>query len=357
MAHIRRHPVNGKWQVRYRDPAGRERSKNLDRKVDADRYLATVTADIIRAEYVDPREGRTAVEEFAKRWTATRRHLSQATRDHDRHILNSLVLPTFGDRPVASLRQSEIAAWLSGLDRAPSTRSKALQKLSAVLRLAVADGALKTNPCDGVARPTVRSREGRALTDAELAKILEAAEIVDASTAAMVWLLARQGLRVGEALALKRADVDLAKRLLHVRGSMSRREGVRPVKGRDGRGRSIPMSGDVVDRLREHLVGSVAPIEGWVFTGPRGGRLRYDNWRTRVWYRIVALADVGEVKPHDLRHTLATRLFVVDGWTVPQVQAFLGHVDPRGTLSVYTHVFPEGLPKPSSGQFADRKGL
>lgn len=352
MAHIRRHPKSGRWQVRYRDPSGRERSKNFVRRVDADRFAAIVVADVTRGEYIDPRLGRSTVAEFAERWTDTRRHLAQATIDHDRHILWSLALPYFGDRPVGSLRQSEVAAWLSRLDVSSSTKTKALQKLSAILGLAVADGAIKVNPCDGVDRPTVRSREGRALSDIEVSKILDAAESVNPDSAAAVWLMARAGLRIGEVLALKRSDFDFGRRLIHVRASMSRREGVRPVKGRDGRGRSIPMSRDLAERLQMYLARTVAPIEGWVFTASKGGRLRYDNWRTRTWYKVVELADVGEVKAHDLRHTLATRLFVEDGWTVPQVQAYLGHVDPRVTLRVYTHVFPEDLPEPSSnGRF------
>lgn len=357
MATIRRHPKSGRWQVRYRDPSGRQRAKNFDRKVDADRFAATVSADVYRGDYVDPQLGRTTVGEFAARWTSTRQHLAQATRDHDRHLLDGRILPAFGNRPVASLRQSEIAAWLSETDRSPSTKAKCLQKLSAVLKLAVADGAIKANPVDGVDRPSGRAeREGRALTDGEVSRIIAAAEDVDPDTAAMVWLMVRAGLRVGEVLAMKRSDVDLAGRMLDVRSSMSRREGVRPVKGRDGRGRTIPMSADLADRLRQHLAGGVASIDGWLFNAPLGGRLRYDNWRTRTWYKIVELADVGDVNPHDLRHTLATRLFVVDGWNVPQVQAFLGHADPKVTLKIYTHVNSEELPAPSSGHFVDTLG-
>ena len=40
MAHVRRHPKSGRWQVRYRDPTGRERSKTFERKTDADRFAA-----------------------------------------------------------------------------------------------------------------------------------------------------------------------------------------------------------------------------------------------------------------------------------------------------------------------------
>jgi integrase len=90
----------------------------------------------------------------------------------------------------------------------------------------------------------------------------------------------------------------------------------------------------------------VASIDRWMFTAPRGGQLRYDNWRTRTWKRIVTAADVGDLHPHDLRHTLATRLFLVDGWTVPQVQAYLGHSDPAVTLKTYTHVSASDLPTP-----------
>jgi integrase len=168
--------------------------------------------------------------------------------------------------------------------------------------------------------------------------------------------MARAGLRIGECLALKRSDVDLGAGMLAVGASMSRREGARPVKGRDGIGRTIPLAGDLVGRLHEHLRSSVASIDGWLFTAPRGGRLRYDNWRTRTWNPLVELADIGEVHPHDLRHTLATRLFTVDGWTVPAVQAYLGHVDPKVTLRVYTHVMSEDLPAPSRGHSVDTQG-
>ena len=52
MAHIRRHPVSGRWQVRYRDPDSRERSRTFTRRVDADRFAATVTADVVRGDYI-----------------------------------------------------------------------------------------------------------------------------------------------------------------------------------------------------------------------------------------------------------------------------------------------------------------
>jgi len=136
---------------------------------------------------------------------------------------------------------------------------------------------------------------------------------------------------------------------------MSRKEGVMPAKGESAR--TIPIPEDLAERLRVHMTGRVASIEGWLFTAPKGGRLRYDNWRVRRWNRIVGLAGVDDVHAHDLRHTTLTRLFLVDGWTVPQVQAFAGHNDPKVTLGIYTHVAAEQLPEPSCGHFVDTLGV
>ncbi len=82
-------------------------------------------------------------------------------------------------------------------------------------------------------------------------------------------------------------------------------------------------------------------------TAPRGGPVSYTNWRSRVWTKIASRLDF-EVLPHDLRRTVATRLFVVDRWTPAEVQTFMGHSDPRVTLAIYALVEAETLPQPSS---------
>ncbi len=54
-----------------------------------------------------------------------------------------------------------------------------------------------------------------------------------------------------------------------------------------------------------------------------------------------------DASPHDLRKTAATRLFLKDRWTVGEVQAFLGHRDPRTTLAIYTLINAASVPRPS----------
>lgn len=57
-----------RWQARYLDPDGRERTRTFDRKQDAERFLATMTVDVLRGAYVDPDAGKVTFADFAGRW-------------------------------------------------------------------------------------------------------------------------------------------------------------------------------------------------------------------------------------------------------------------------------------------------
>ena len=350
---IRRHPERpNRWQVRYRDPDGRQRSRNFARRKDAEAFLDAVRTDLRRGEYVYPVAGRQTFASYAATWKTLRENsdLKPSTLERDRDYLN-LMLPTFGKRQVKTIKPTEIEVWISTLEYASSTRAKALQKLRGILELARKDGAFKVNPASDVKPPKiVYDRVGRALTDDEIHAIIEAAEVVNEDQALIVWLMVRCGMRIGEATALKRSDIDFDEGTIRIERTLTKDGRESAVKGRNraDEGRTIPMSDDVERRARQHLAAqTVAPLDGRLVTSPRGKPIRYDNWRRRVWYGIVELAGVGDVHAHDLRHTCATRLFVVDRWTPGEVQAFLGHKDPRVTLAIYTHIDADQLPKPT----------
>lgn len=46
------------WRARYRDPTNRERSKTFPRKVDAERFLASVESAKLKGEWIDPEAGK-----------------------------------------------------------------------------------------------------------------------------------------------------------------------------------------------------------------------------------------------------------------------------------------------------------
>ena len=75
-----------------------------------------------------------------------------------------------------------------------------------------------------------------------------------------------------------------------------------------------------------------------VFGDTKGGHLRRQNWRQRVWTPALAAAGEPCFRPYDLRHTCAT-LLIYEGRPVTEVAAHMGHADPGFTARVYGHVF------------------
>lgn len=56
------------YRVRWRAPDGRERNKTFKKKVEADRFCAVVSADLVKGQYVDPDAGKIPFETYAKKW-------------------------------------------------------------------------------------------------------------------------------------------------------------------------------------------------------------------------------------------------------------------------------------------------
>ncbi len=79
MAHIEKRGPK-RWRARYTDPDGRERSQTFERKIDAERFLTSVTSSVAAGDWVDPARGRLTVGEWAGRWLAGRADLKPKTR-------------------------------------------------------------------------------------------------------------------------------------------------------------------------------------------------------------------------------------------------------------------------------------
>jgi integrase len=172
----------------------------------------------------------------------------------------------------------------------------------------------------------------------------EVERLVDATEEAwrpLLLLLAYGGLRIGEALGLRRRDLDLLARRVHVRRQAVELRGrveITDVKTAAGR-RVIALPAFVVEALARHLEGRPADPEALVFTDARGGPVRRTNWRRRVWGPAVRAAGLEGLRPHDLRH-FAASVAVAAGAHPRALQARLGHADFRVTMDVYASVLP-----------------
>lgn len=76
-----------------------------------------------------------------------------------------------------------------------------------------------------------------------------------------------------------------------------------------------------------------------MFPSTKGGPLRLNNWRRRVFEPACAAAGIQDFRVHDLRHTAAS-LAIAAGANVKAVQQMLGHASAAMTLDVYAGLFP-----------------
>jgi integrase len=176
----------------------------------------------------------------------------------------------------------------------------------------------------------------KALTEEQLRTLLDE---IPAEHRLFFELLAQTGLRIGEAVALTWADLDLGKRRLTVRRRIYRGRFDAP-KSKYGR-RTIPLSrglSQALWRLRGTAIDD-APV----FTSRDGTYLDASNLAARVLKPAARRTGVGWVGFHTFRHTCATLLFR-NGLNAKQVQMWLGHHSPAFTLATYVHLLPDDLP-------------
>ena len=83
MATIERRVRNGKtaYRVRYRDPAGGQRSRVFARKADAQRFLNETETAKARGTWTDPALGKVLFKDWLGEWWATTTNLRASTRE------------------------------------------------------------------------------------------------------------------------------------------------------------------------------------------------------------------------------------------------------------------------------------
>ncbi len=340
MGNVAKRP-DGRWRARYRDPSGKERAKHFDRKLDAQRWLATVEVAVGRGEWLDPSLGRVTVGEWGKQWLAGQSQLKPTTLERYRGAFANQVLPTWDSVPVASVTHSGVAAWVADLHRGGLSASSVrhgYRVLHMILGSAVRDGRLPRNVAVGVRLPRIGSADKRFLTHQQVAALALA---VGEPFGVVIWVLAYTGLRWGELAGLRVGDVDLERRRIHVQRSMVEVRG-RAVFGtpKSHQRRSVPLPAFLVDRLRRHLSGR-SP-DDLAFTSRQGAVLRNRNFRGQVFDAAAASVGLPGLTPHELRHTAAS-LAVAAGANVKAVQKMLGHASAAMTLDVYAGLFGDDL--------------
>ncbi|MBM3672874.1 MAG: site-specific tyrosine recombinase XerD [Actinobacteria bacterium] len=224
---------------------------------------------------------------------------------------------------------------------ASSSIARALVAVRSFHRFCVDEELAIEDPAEDVRAPKVPAGIPKALTEDEVASVLDAVvgdSPLDQRDRAILETLYAGGLRISELVGLDRADVDLDQGLLRVFGKGSK-ERIVPV-GRSARAALT----HYLTHGRPLLVRTGRAGRGAgdaVFLNVRGGRLtRQGCWGiVRAAAERVGLAD--RMSPHVLRHSCATHL-LDHGADLRVVQELLGHAS-LSTTQVYTLVSADRL--------------
>ena len=218
------------------------------------------------------------------------------------------------------------------------------------------DGLLVANPADKLGRTlrlatssNVRQEEIKALTREQISSFLAASAATTGSARRyypFFLLLARTGMRMGEALALQWTDLDFGNHQIRVVRAFSVGHIESP---KSGRSRAVDLSAQLahtllrlqVERRAETLRQGWAETPPWVFCNEAGMPL--DGSRVRKGFaKILEAAGLPlHFTPHCLRHSFASLLFQ-QGESPQYVQRQLGHSSITLTADLYGRWLPAG---------------
>jgi integrase len=332
---------SGRWQAKYRHPRSNRfitAPSTFASRRDADRWMASTQVDLQRGSWIDPSWGALSLEEYATSWVE-QRILRPRSAELYRGLLKLHILPALGEIDLRDLSPRDVRTWHAQLTKADHpglpTVAKAYRLLRTICETAVSDEMIVRNPCRLKGASSEHAAERPVATVAQVQQIYEA---IDDRFKAMVLMAAWCSLRLGEVLALTRADIDLNVGTVRINKAESQLEHgeriIGPPKTRSGV-RTVAIPPHVIPLLVEHLrLFSEPGRNGLVFVGVKGGPLRRVSFYP-AWIRATKATGLDHLRFHDLRHTGAT-LAAATGASTKELMTRLGHASAAAALR-YQH--------------------
>jgi len=346
---------------------GRRKAKAVGDKKAAEVVASKLRAKLALGEFqVEAPERPPTFREYAERWLESyaKIHCRPSTYDGYRRLLQRFAFPRFGGRPLSEVSREDVKGIVAEMGTAGLSKGSIKLALAPVRELfnhAIDDGAKLTNPAARMGRFLKDKADSRLkitpLTGKEIHRLLEAAGDYDQARAedrvrevwpsVYVFLLCavRTRLRLGEVLGLQWGDLDFAGRFIEVRRQFT--------KGRldltkSGKMRRVDMSRQLSEAFHQaqEIRKAELAIEGKefdpeepIFRNGAGKRLDPSRVSKTILRRSLLLADLRQIRFHDLRHTFAS-LLLANGESLVYVKDQLGHHSIQITVDTYGHLIP-----------------
>lgn len=343
----RKETAPGRWRARaqYRDFDGVTRPVERYGKSGAAAERALIAA--LRDRGAPARDGiidrDTTVESLARVWLAGLRadnELRPQSIEQYRSAIDAHIVPALGDVRVGEVSVGLLDRFLRAR-KSPAVAKRCRVVLTGMFALAARHDAIDHNPVRETAKRTSERNAVRAMTVLEVAELrarvaawaggnvsgppraLDLPEILD--------VMVGTGARIGEVLALRRDDTDLAADppTVTVRGTVvgNRRQ---EIPKSDTSRRTMILPSFTVAAIRRQLARDLPSVEGLLFPSRTGGVRMANNVRRQL--RDARGDDFDWVTPHVFRKTVATA--VERAADIEAASAQLGH---SGTAVTRVH--------------------
>jgi integrase len=357
-----------RWRGWYVGDDGKIRTERFRIEAGAEVWANAQRGKVVTNQWISPDLGADAFATVAEQWFRIKAHCKPKTVAGYRSILDTLVLPRWGEMPLKAITYGELSAWLSGLSVDGSQEGTGLsasriiqthQLMGAVYKYAVKAGLASKNVAAEIERrhdlPKTGESERHYLTHIQLLEL--ARETGRFET--MTLVLGYCGLRFGEAAALRRKDI--GDQEINIRSSASyvARQGILETGTKTNRSRHVPVPAPVWELVKRQLS---VERDALVFPSRKGGHLSNHEYRRAFDKALKAVQAVAEAKrqreiaddgdattpdfpyitPQYLRHTCAS-LAISAGANVKVVQRMLGHATAAMTLDLYGHLLSDDL--------------
>jgi integrase len=347
----------GKWWILI-DHKGKRKAKCVgDSQRTARLFAEKMEAALLLGQFdLSKAEPRRPFDNYFTHWLETyaKAHCKESAIDRYRRTFRLYLLPALKHKDLGAISRDDVKKLVYGLVSAGKSRNSVRAALTPLIEMfnhAVEDGHIAVNPAMRVLKRVHTegtSRKGKAdfLTREELGLLLQTCQEHFPDYYPFVLLLARTGLRLGEAIAIQWGDIDMHGRFIEVKRACS---GPLLSTPKNGKPRRVDMSQQLTATLKAVLVERKtttlrkgwSDVPAWVFISKEGTPYNRGNFRWRIWYKLLEKAGLRRIRIHDLRHTFAS-LLIQNGESLVYVKEQMGHYSIQLTVDTYGHLIPGG---------------
>lgn len=257
-------------------------------------------------------------------------HKKQSSIRSDKIFLKHYILPYFDKMKLDSLTTKDIAKFHYSLREKSTTANRCISLLSKMLNLAERWGLCNEASllCKHVDKfPEVKREKFLSMDEIErLSNVLKEVEHNQSEMPGVInaiRLLLLTGCRLSEILTLKWAYIDIAHHRINFPDSKTGKK-------------TVYISPYVIELLNKI---ERKPYNPYVIEGAIEGK-HLVNLR-KPWYRIRKMAELNDMRIHDLRHSFAS-IGAASGLSLPVIGALLGHTQAQ-TTARYAHLVGDPL--------------